>query len=478
MKKISSKQMIGYLFIFVVCAVPSPYSQEAPTFEIEGPIILTEEFTKEAGIAINTQEPEALIVTYDTENLVGYNDPITGEIPGIIMTGFFINTETLEQIGEPFPIFGNPRGDDMETLDVRYSPVTNQYIVVGKADNRSTAGAGIPLVAIVNPSSVASEQRIATAFAYDEDTATGYDDVALSVSTHNGNFLVTAERDFPETNDGEGAIGVMFDKEGNQLTPEFTRLDQIQVGTGSDVDDPDVDFLANNNVFLYLHNTDGEMYSNRVAGVVIDAELDEDGDLMFSDEQILSEDRIGSRQGHPAAIENPFTDELIGVFDYGNGSDGGDIFFFEVGDAPDYELNVSRDQIPYLEASSNDPINHRHPQLAVDEDNGVFILVININSTTNDEWGGILFTLLGPDGQPLPGNEEELEGIGPAPFYLLDPEETYTISNSANYYNIAYDEHSDSFIIIYATPEPYTKYARVRVTSEHGPSKVYDWMVF
>ena len=469
--------------MMALSAAPLAQAQTAPDFTIEGPFLVTDVISEEAGLAINTTEPEVLFVTYDTINQEGFTDPITGEVPGFALIGRFFNTETFEPTSDLFIIFGNPAGS-METLDVRFNPVTQQYVVAGKADGRGTNGANVPLVAIVNP--VSAGGNVVNAFAVEEDSDQGFDDVAMAVDSNNGNFLVVAERDFAETG-GEGAVAWLFDAEGNLLTEEFTRIDAtLQTADSWDVDDPDVDFLPNNNVFLYLHNTDSDTLPNTVTGIVIEPAPTADGALVFSNEQILSEDRIGSRQGHPAAIENPYTDELIGAFDYGNGDDGGDIFFFNVGDAPEYPLTASRDQIAYLEASGNDPINHRHPQLAADSGSGAIILAYNVNSSSTlpgelSDVRGMLFTILGADGQPLPGNGDELPGVGPAPTYLLDPEETGFIDNGANFHNVAYDAFTDSFFVVYATNEQFTRAARITINSDHSPESGIDnglWMMY
>lgn len=476
------------MFVSVVLGWPMILpGQEAPVFEVNEPIVITQELTREAGLAINTSTPEVLFVTYDANNNLGFDDPITGEVAQVSLIGFFYNPITLEPIGDPFIILGNPAGTGMETLDIRYNPVTNQYVVIGKADGRGTNGANIPLVAIVNPSSFPDDQRIANTFAIDEESTTNYDDVALAINTLNGNFLVTAERNFSETGDSEGAAAFLFDSQGTPFTEGFTRLDQLLVGTGSDVDDPDVDFLPQNNVFLYLHNIDnGSTLVNRIAGVVIEGEPDANGNLVISEEQVLSEARVTKTdgtladQGHPAAIENPFTNDLIGAFDYDNGAYGGDIFSFVVGPAPSYTLTISTPQYPYLNAEGNDPISQRHPQLAADPNKGVIILVYNVGqAATGFDARGLLFTLLGHDGTPLPANERALENIGPAPTYALDEFETATISNSANYYNVVYDPHSESFLMIYANSDQFTKVGRVKVTSDHLPDTSTDgWMMY
>ncbi len=464
----------GILAIAFVITVVSPCpAQEPPTFELEEPVVIQQDlFTEEAGLAINTEEPEVLFTTIDPENFFGFEDPVTGEIAASILVGAFYNPVTMEPITDVFPIIGNPMGG-FESHDLRYNPVSDQYVVVTKADGRGNLGANIPLVAIVNPSSVPAENRIAKAFAYEEDSEQNFDDVAVGVSTNNGNFLLVAERDFP--GEGEGVIGALFDQEGNLLTPSFGKLDQIQ--PAGDEDDPDVDFLANNDVFLFQVNTDGDQYQNRITGSVIQPVPGPDGELQVGEQQILgsAERKPGVHQGHPSAIENPFNDELIGAFDYGNSGDGGDIFYFTVGPALDYVLSEAREQIPYLESSGGDPVNQRHPQLAADPDSGVIVVSYNVNGSTLEVYG-MLFTLLGPEGQMLPDNGESV--VDDQIIYQMTPDETATISNSANYHNIAYDPHSDSFLTIYATSDNFTKVVRLRITSNHMPASAEDWMVY
>ncbi|MGC9327079.1 MAG: hypothetical protein ACP5I1_05570 [Candidatus Hinthialibacter sp.] len=453
---------------------PSLTAQIAPTFELEEPVILAQDLlTARASMAINSDEPEALFVTVDTMNSLGFTDPITGEAAATAVLGFFYNTLTLEPIGEPFIVVGNPDGD-FDTLDVDYNSFTKEYIVAASANNYRPNNVQINLLAIVQSD---ENNPLVKAWAYDPESANSFDDVAVSASSNNGNILMVSEYSFP--GEGEGVIGVLYDSEGGLLTSTRGRLDVLQAP--GDEDDPDVVFLPNNDVFLFLVNTDYDdvgPYFDRITGAVVLPVPDENGNLQIGEQQILGADRKdGMAQGHPAAIENPWTDELIGVFDYNNGSDGGDVFYFTVGEAPAYQLSESREQIPYLEASGSNPVNHRHPQLAADPSSGVIVVAYNINNDNNAlEMGGMLFTLLGPDGQVLPANELSL--VEDQVIYSMTPDEIGTISNDANNHHTFYDPHSDSFISIFATSEQYTKAVRLRITSDHSPVRVNDWNLF
>ena len=156
-----------------LAVVPFSAAQTEPTFEISDPVVLFEDLiTKEAGIAVNTNTPEILMTTFDTMPIGDQVDPISGELPMIALYGCFYDPITLEKSGEPFLIFGNPYGTGMETNDVKYSPVTNQYVVAAKADNFGENGRNVPLVAIVNAGEAVSagESPVAKAFAYDTGT--------------------------------------------------------------------------------------------------------------------------------------------------------------------------------------------------------------------------------------------------------------------------------------------------------------------
>ena len=461
------------IFLFTMClsiaVVPTSMAQVL-TYEISEPVILGDLLTERANMAISTHEPEALFVTVDTANSFEFNDPITGEFAQTAVLGFFYNTLTLEPIGEPFIIVGNP-DSNFDTIDVDYNPVSQQYVVAASANNYPPRGGQINLLSIVSSSTA---EPVVKAWVYEPDSPQDFDDVAVSCSTNNGNILMVSERDF--SGEGEGVIGALFDMEGNLLTPNFGRLDQLQP-TG-DEDDPDVTFLPVNDVFLFLVNTDDSIYKDRITGAVILPVPDADGNMQIGEQQILGADRkSGTSQGHPAAIENPINGELVGAFDYSNGADGGDVFYFTVGGAPDYALTEARDQVPYLEAAGSNPVSQRHPQLAADPNSGVIVIAYNVNNAdTALETGGMLFTVLGPDGEVLPDNGSTV-GTDQV-IYKMTPDELGTIDNGANNHNTLYDPHSDSFISVYATNEQYTKAVRLKITSDHGPVDVTDWMTY
>ena len=452
----------GYQIARITLSASEPEPQEAPTFELGEPVVLQNAFgdlvSEGANLAVNTDTPEVLFTTIDTSNPDGAIDPITGDVANAAVVGFFYNPITLEPISsDPFIIVGNPDGG-FDTHDVKYNPVSQQYVVAGSAEGYRPDGVQITLLSFVNPSAKAGE-RIIKSFVYEPDTASGFDDVSLAVSSRNGHILLAGERNFD--GEGEGAIGVLFDQDGNLMTPNFGRLDQIQP-TG-DEDDPDVVYLENNDVFLYVTNTDGDVLDNRITGSIIQTVPAEDGTLQVGDEQILGASRKAIRQGHPAAFENPFNDELIGAFDYGNGSDGGDIFYFNIGSAPNYHLTQARGQAPYFEASANDPFNHRHPQFAADPNSGVIVVGHNAHSNPNNLPSGYAFTLLGPDGRILPGRS--VEGNGFHAFV----ENINSIDNGANNHNLKYDPSSDSFIAVYADASE-TFAVRLKITSSHIPT--------
>ena len=436
--------------------------------EIGAPVLLDVIFdggdpiaTKEANMAFNTDEPEILFVTTATDGAL--KDPVTGEDSQQAVVGFFMDPRTLEQTRDPFVILGNPDGE-LKRVDVKYNPVSKQYVVVSAARGYRPNGQDLPLIAFVNPNSVAGgEDPVAQAFVYDGQSTVSYDDVAVAVSTNNGNILVVGEHDF--AGEGEGVVGAMFDKDGNVLTPTFTRLDRLQaIG---DEDDPDVLFLPNNDVFVFLVNTDGDGADDlldRITGSVIQPVPDGDGNLQLGDQVVLGGDRLeGVAEGHPAAIENPFTNELIGALDYSNGANGGDIFYFQVGDAPTFELTTTRDQIPYLEATGSDPYQQRHPQLAADPNSGVIVVGHHVLSSAADPPlpNGYALTVLGPDGAVLPGRNELNNG-----FHAFLENEDAT-NNDANWTNVKYDPLSDSFIVVFADNGGETKVVRFTVVSNH-----------
>lgn len=439
-------------------------AQVEPTFEIGEPISLFDEtITKEAGLAINSQSSEVLFVTIDTAAIDV--DPITGEPAVQAVIGFYYNSETLEQIGDPFVIVGNPRGN-LQKLTVAYNPVSNRYFVAVAADGYSPSGSRVPLMALVNPSS--ESDRIFKAWAWDEETTVNYQDTAVAASTNNGNMIYISEYS-PAGEGGEGVIGLLYDQDGNLLTTAGnTRLDSLE--SDRDEDDPDVYYLPENDAFFFITNIDPSTSNNRISGRVIQPNPSADGLLQLGEQTVFSELRKPFNAGHPSAIENPFTGEFIGALDYDNGAEGGDLFYFDIGDAPDYQLTESREQIPYFEAAGNVPYNQRHPRFAVDVNSGVFVVSHNARQGSIQ---GMVFTLLGPDGQILPGRPDEL--------YILNETDSQ-VSNDANNHDVKYDSVSDSFLIIYATEDGFTFVQRLTITSDHTdgitpPSAVNEWMI-
>lgn len=439
------------------------FAQIEPTFEISDPITLFEETsTKEAGLAVNTDSAknEVLFVTIDEVAID--NDPITGEGAQQAVVGFYYNTTTLEQIGDPFIIVGNPRGS-IQKVTVTFNEVSGRYFVACAADSYSPTGARVPLMAIVNPSDVAAtEGEIFRAWAYDPETTQNYQDTAVAAASSNGNLIYISE--YSPEGESEGVIGLIYDQDGNLLTPEATRLDQLE--PTRDEDDPDVYYLPEADVFFFITNIDPSTSPNRIAGTVIQTEPDASGALVQGEMRVFSELRKNFNAGHPSAIENPFTGEFIGALDYDNGAEGGDLFYFTVGDAPDYELTESRPQIPYLEAAQSNPFTHRHPRFALDENSGVFVVSHNAIGS----FQGMVFSLLGPEGEILPGRPDDL--------YKL-VETTEPVDQGANWHDVKYDPVSDSFLIIYATGAGVTNVVRLTVTSDHSPvSAAQNWMMY
>lgn len=468
------------LSCLLLAGIPLPqvaFAQDAPAFEVGDPLVLTSEdfLTSEAGIAINQDEPEVLFTTIVSDasgfGNLDMTDPITGQLSQTAMVGYFFDPISMTPKGDPFVILGNPMGN-MQRHDVKYNRFTKQYNVVVNARSRSSNGNHIPLVAIVNPASSPGD-RIVKAMAIDEDTMINYDDTSIASSNKNGHFLVAAEYQYP--GEGEGVVGYLFDAQGDLLTPEFGRLDLME--PARDEDDPDVVYLEENDVFLFLTNTDPTSGANIITGSIVATTVGTNGQLQIGDQQILGERRINLNQGHPSAIENPFNNELIGGFDYNNGSDGGDLFYFNIGPAPTYTLTEARPQVPYMEATGNDPYNHRHPQFAVDPNSGVIVLMTNPHGSASDLPNGIGFTFLGQEGEILPGVRTE-DGFSHVLVPTFDPlieGGNPSISNDANYYNVKYDPFSDSFIAIWADQSLFTFAVQLKMLNndvDSGPSSI------
>lgn len=451
--------LMGCMALLV--AATGSWAAVEPTFEISDPIaIFTETVTKEAGLAVNQAEQEILFVTIDTVSIG--DDPITGEPCEQAVMGFYYDPVTMQQKGEPFVIMGNPRGA-LQKLSLDYNPVNNTYFVAVAADSYSPSGKRVPLMAIVNSYATAQTQGpVKKAWNWDPETTQDYQDTAVAASTKNGNLLYVSE--YTPAGESEGVIGILYDKDGNQLTSQMTRLDRLE--PTRDEDDPDLYYFPKNDVFIFITNIDPSTSRNRISAAIVQPEPGADGKLQLGEQRIVSQLRKDFNAGHPSAIENPFNGEFIGVLDYADGSEGGDIFYFTIGAAPDYVLTESQPQIPYLEAAGNVPYNQRHPRLAADPNSGV--IVISHNARPGN-FQGMVFTLLGPDGDILPGR--------PAEGYRL-VETAAPVSNDANWHDVKYDSASDSFIVIYATEDGFTFALRLKVTSNHLPAPVQDWSLF
>ncbi len=434
---------------------------EGPRLRSLDPVVVTGEgiSSKEAGVAANTLEPEVLVTTIDSANTAGLTDPITGQVALAALIGRFYDPRTLTPTSDPFIIVGNPVGD-ITRHDVKFNPVSKQYVVVANARASSPAGLDVPLIALVKTATDAGTgSPVAKAFVYDEDTSYSYDDVAVAVSTKNGNFLMVAEYKFPD--EGEGVVGALFSSTGDLLSTGENRLDLLQ--SVGDEDDPDVTYLPAEDAFLYIVNTDNSNgstgpYGNRIVGAVVDTLPDGQGNLVTRTEQPLADGQpAGTAEGHPAALENPFNGQVITAFDAGNGTANGTLSYLSIGPAPTYTFTPAGPEVPYLDGTSGDPFNHQHPQLAADPDHGVIVVGFNATGSTVGNPEAYAVTLLGPDGQPLPSQ------LG-APYLLADA--PGGISNSANDHNIKYSPATGSFVVAYAGTNPAVTYlAALEVTA-------------
>ena len=450
----------GFYFAWIDFAQPLT-PPPGPTLRSIAPIALTPEFTifREAALGINTDEPEVLVTTVDSQNLGSYTDPITGEFATSALVGYFINPITMEQTRDPFIILGSPRGE-ISKHDVVYNPVSKQYNIVAGGRGYSPTGNHAPLVAIVNPNSVAgANDPVVRAFAYDQNTTSNYDDMVIAASAQNGNFLVVAE--IAVSGEGEGTVGILFDQDGDPLVQQPGRIDNLQP-TG-DEDDPDIIYLDGLDVFLYTSNTDlSGGLGNRVTGAVVQTTPTPGGALQVGTEQPLATGRFsGVAEGHPASILSPFNGEIITVFDLGgNNVERGGISYVDVGPAPGYAFTQAQSEGMYLNGTpgTGDPFRHNHPQIAVDPDSGVFLIGHNANQSTVGNPDAYVFTLLGPNGELLPSQ------LGTPYFYAETPGGT---ANSAFIHDVKYSPLSDSFIVVFNTSPGTTYVGSIEVTSNH-----------
>lgn len=416
---------------------------------------------EETAAAANTHEPELLVAFVDSANAMGFADPITQQTPLAVMVGRFYDSRTLAPTTDPFPIFGNTVDPRLERCDVKYNPVSKQYVVVSNARAYNGLGMDVVLMALVNPAAVAgANSPVAKAWVHDPDTELAYDDVSVAVSTKNGNFLLVAERKV--TDEGEGVVGSLYNQAGTRLTPLFTRLDLLQ--SVGDEDDPDVIYLEALDAFLYLGNTDNSngstgTLSNRVIGAIVDTAPNGQGQLVTRPEQVLSDGLpAGRAEGHPASIVNPFNGQLITAYDGGNGTAIGDLSYFNLGTAPNYVFAAAQDEIPYLAGSNGNPFNHQHPQLAADPATGVIALGHNATGSTVGLPEAYVFRLLGPDGHPLPSQ------LGAAYFLADSPG---GLSTTVNFHKLIYSSVAGSFVAGFSSGTGVNYLASFRVTSSH-----------
>lgn len=434
-----------------------PAVQVTPT-EVEG----VPAAFRESCVAVNTDEPEVLVTTLDDKNVGGYSDPLSGELARSALVGYFYHPSTLALIRGPFLILANPSGN-FSRHDAKYNPVSKQYVVVANARTYAAAGNhAVPLFALINPNSVAGEGNpVARSFVYQETTEVDFDDVAVAVSTKNGNFILAAEYKFP--GEGEGTVAALFDQTGTLLTPELNRLDRLQP-TG-DEDDPDIAYLPKKDVFLYVVNTDNGAagpLANRVVGAVIQTVPSATGEIQTQVEQVLGDNiPAGTAEGHPASLENPFNGQLITAFDLaGNGVPAGDVSFYNIGAAPDYPFTSARAEIPYLSGTGGDPFKHNHPQLDADPVHGVIALGFAQSGSTQGYPSSYNFLVLDTEGNLLS------TPLG-LPYFLADcPGGAPTSPNNSN---VKYSPQSESFLVVYTSNPGVTYLASFTVTSDHLP---------
>ena len=423
---------------------------------------------KEGNLAVNTDEPEILITTIDTSNANAYIDPTVG-IPAIeALVGYFHDPRTLERTRGPFFIMGNSQGSGLITRhDVKYNPVSHQYVVVGCA-RAYESGVDLVMISLVNPHSVAggNEPRADT-FVYDGlSNGLSYDDVSVAVSPRNGNFIVVAEHKVAAP-EGEGCYGALFRSDGTPLTLTPTRLDLLQ-GTG-DEDDPDVIYLPKKDAFLYISNTDAAgLLVNRIVGTVIQTTNNPAGELVLSGvEQSLSANS-GPAQGHPASIENPFNGEIITAFDTGgNDVSTGELSYYNIGAPPSYPFTQARPQVPYLAGpAGGNPFRHQHPQIAVDPNSGAMVIGYQARGSSLGLPNAYVFSVLDTNGIPMPSQMA-------VPYFLIDAA-AGPIDTGVNYHNIKYDASTDSFLAVATAGAAGARsvyLGSVTVTSSHLPPR-------
>jgi hypothetical protein len=441
----------------------NPLSMPAgPRYRTQGPTRFSPDFViaQEAGVAAHTTEPEVLVTTIDSSNTGSWVDPISQQFAVSVLVGRFYDPRTLVATSDPFLIIANPSGA-ITRHDVKFNPVSKQYVVVANTRAHGTTGANVVTVATVKSGPVTDPlAQVAKTVVHNIGAADNYDDVAVAVSSKNGNILMIAEHNF--TGEGEGVIGVLFDKDLTALTPTEGRIDKLQ--SIGDEDDPDIAYLPGADVFLYTGNTDNSNGStgtlhNRIVSAVIQTVPDGTGALQSTVEQTISDGLPAGRdEGHPATLENPFNGQLLTAYDGGNGTAFGDLSFYTLGAAPAYTLTSARAETNYLAGTNGNPFRQQHPQLAADPVSGV--IVVGFNATGSDIGlpDGYVFRALGPDGVTLPSPF-------PVPSFLAGA--PGNLGNSANYHNIKYSPVSGSFVSVYTTSSGSAYLASLQVTSEH-----------
>jgi len=414
---------------------------------------------KEANVAANTHEPEILVTTIDQINTAGLLDPTTTNVAVQAVVGYFYDPRGLTNTRGPFLIMGNSV-NQITKHDVKYNPFSREYVVVGRALGRGEAGENVLMVARVKPNSVAgASEPLVNVFVYDGLTnGLNYDDVSIAASAQNGNFIVVTEHNVVGES-GEAVFGALFSPTGAVLTPTSGRLDLAQ-STG-DEDDPDVVYLPQKDVFLYISNTDGGPLFNHIVGSAIRT-TPSGGNLQVSGpEQSLSPGTAA--QGHPAAMENPFNGEIITAYDFGNGTAQGNLSFYSVGAAPSYTFTEARPEVPYFNGVAPNPFRHQHPRLAADPNSGVILVSHQAYQSGVGLPNGYVFSLFDSNGSPMPSQ------LG-APYFLAN---SYgTVATGPNDHSLAYDPNSDSFVAVFTASHPQggnfvTYLASVSVTSSH-----------
>ncbi len=410
-------------------------------------------------LAVNTDEPEVLVVTVDQNNSGLYTDPISGNPAVEVVIGYFYDPRTLALKRGPFFIMGNGGAGSgtIPKLDVKYNPVSHQYNVVGKA-SLYDGTADLLMIARVNPDSIAgANEPLVNVFVYDGLTNTlSWDDVALGVSSKNGNFIVVAEHKV--AGEGEGVYAALFSSSGAVLTPTPTRLDLVPASGASDEDDPDVVYLPRRDVFLYVSNTDNNGLVNKIVGSIMQTTPSGGSVVVSGQEQRLT---VGSgTQGHQSSLENPFNGELITAYDGEN-----NLSFYNIGAGPTYPFTAARPESPYFTGTGNNPFSQNHPQLAADPDSGVIIVGHTANNSSVGYPNAYVFSLFDTNGAKLPSQ------LG-TPYFLMDAVPGAATDTGPNVHNIKYDGFSDSFLAVVtggggATRVTYL--AAVSVTSSYLP---------